>query len=284
MDKLELIVVLVISLFTLFIPLIIYLFVRSGDRCRKCRKKVLIPLSSPVARAALETSVARVQPKDVPLVTPVRNPPANWNSDGTNQAAKTLGTWVGHHPMWTIVLMLLCVGWLSRALLTEPFKPVQQEGSMISGANQPKEMVVPDIPPPKFRIFRARRDEIISYIVAPETTDEQLKRLLWLFREKVRGGRFKEIGIAQPTAKQWDVYGYKSGMLVVYRGDRCASEPYVSLKEAEAGHLGPCGYGDHDDAGYQWGINADPDKDSGDIKDKNGKTVIVFDYKDNWRP
>jgi hypothetical protein len=115
----------------------------------------------------------------------------------------------------------------------------------------------------------------VSYVVAPETTDQQLKRLLWLFREKVRSGNFKDIGITQPTAKQWDVYGYKSGMLVVFRGDKCANEQYDP---------GACGYGEHDAAGYQWGINADPDKDSGDIRNKDGNSAVVFDYRDNWKP
>lgn len=53
MPKFELIVVLLISLFLLFIPLIIYLFVRSGDRCRRCMSRALIPLDSPAARSAL---------------------------------------------------------------------------------------------------------------------------------------------------------------------------------------------------------------------------------------
>lgn len=54
MNKFELIFVLIVSLFTLFIPLMIYLFVRSGNRCRRCGKKSLIPLTSPVAAAALQ--------------------------------------------------------------------------------------------------------------------------------------------------------------------------------------------------------------------------------------
>jgi hypothetical protein len=53
MNKFELLFVLIVSLFTFFIPLMIYLFVRSGERCRKCGKKALIPLNSPVARTAL---------------------------------------------------------------------------------------------------------------------------------------------------------------------------------------------------------------------------------------
>jgi hypothetical protein len=49
----ELFFVLIVSIFTLFIPLMLYLFVRSGKRCRSCGKKTVIPVSSPVAHAAL---------------------------------------------------------------------------------------------------------------------------------------------------------------------------------------------------------------------------------------
>jgi len=40
----------------------------------------------------------------------------------------------------------------------------------------------------------------------------------------------------------------------------------------------------HDAAGYQWGIDGDPEKDSGDIRNQNGNSVVVFDYRDNWKP
>jgi hypothetical protein len=53
MPKFELMVVIFVSVFLFFVPLMIYLFVRSGDRCKRCMKKTLIPLTSPVARSAL---------------------------------------------------------------------------------------------------------------------------------------------------------------------------------------------------------------------------------------
>jgi hypothetical protein len=49
----ELFFVILVSLFTLFIPLMLYLFVRSGKRCRMCGKKTVIPVTSPVAQTAL---------------------------------------------------------------------------------------------------------------------------------------------------------------------------------------------------------------------------------------
>lgn len=53
MNKGELIFVIIVSLFTLFIPLMLYLFIRSGERCRFCGKKSLIPLNSPAAGMVL---------------------------------------------------------------------------------------------------------------------------------------------------------------------------------------------------------------------------------------
>jgi hypothetical protein len=138
--------------------------------------------------------------------------------------------------------------------------------------------------PPRFRVYKSKTDAPTSYVVAETTTDEQLRNLLWFFREKVRSGDFKSIGITKPTAKQWGEFGYKSGILSVYRGDKCASEPYLSDAQIESGNLGPCGYGEHDDATYQWGISADSEKDTGDIRHRDGSDVRVFDYRDNWKP
>jgi hypothetical protein len=111
-----------------------------------------------------------------------------------------------------------------------------------------------DVTLPKFHLFKSLKDAPISYTVKVKTTDEELKSLLWSFREKVRGGRFKEFEIMRPISKQWDEYGYKSDMLLIYRGSQCANEQYISLEDAKKGRLGPCGYGEHDDASYQWGI------------------------------
>jgi hypothetical protein len=118
-------------------------------------------------------------------------------------------------------------------------------------------------------------NEPTSVVVPVDATDEQLKSLLWFFREKVRSHQFKDIGLMQATAKQWGNKGYLSGMLSVYRGERCANEVYINTN-------GPCGYGEHDDALYQWGIEADPNKDSGSIRVK-GHEIAVFDYKDGWQ-
>jgi hypothetical protein len=108
------------------------------------------------------------------------------------------------------------------------------------------------------------------------TTDEQLKSLLWQFREKVRAHQFKDLGLTQATAKQWGNKEYLSGMLIVYRGERCANEEYLDS-------TGPCGYGEHDDAYYQWGIDADSSKDSGAIR-VNGDLSEVFNAQDGWQP
>jgi hypothetical protein len=43
------------------------------------------------------------------------------------------------------------------------------------------------------------------------------------------------------------------------------------------------GYGEHDNALYQWGIEGDPNKDSGSIK-VQGEDIVVFNYEDYWHP
>lgn len=128
-------------------------------------------------------------------------------------------------------------------------------------------IALPSVLPPKFRIYKYKSDGITptSVVVAANTTDEQLRSLVWFFREKVRSQEFKSIGVKNEGA----------GVLAIYRGETCANENYVST-------AGPCGYGDHDDALYQWGIGGDSNKDLGSIR-LNGKEVPVFNYKDGWQ-
>jgi hypothetical protein len=141
----------------------------------------------------------------------------------------------------------------------------------------------PTSPPPPFRVYGSKRDQGTSVVVSPTTTDEQLKSLLWLFREKVRAHRFKDIGITQPTSRQFGKTAYLSGMIEVYRGDKCANEIFTDF----AGTPAPCGPDEHDSAWYQWGLLVDgvfdTDADSAFVISADGKTVPVFDYKDHWQ-
>ena len=146
----------------------------------------------------------------------------------------------------------------------------------VSSPNATQAQIVrPTDPPPKFRVYKFKTDEGVSVVVPVGTTDEQLKNLLWLFRNKVRSQKYKDIGLTHGTAKQWGNVGYLSGMISVYRGEKCANEPFVET-------TGPCGYGEHDDAYYQWGIDGDQNKDAGSII-TNGNDVKVFDYRDGWQ-
>ena len=129
----------------------------------------------------------------------------------------------------------------------------------------------PSIPPPKFTVYKSKPNETTSYVVAMNTTDEQLKSLLWFFRNKVQSHQYKDIGISHPAS----LTGYSDGMLLVYRGSKCANESYIDT-------LGPCGYGEHDAAGYQWGIDHNPNNDSGVIRVKDD-LVAVFNYGDGWQ-
>jgi len=127
----------------------------------------------------------------------------------------------------------------------------------------------PSIPPPKYRVYRqVLKEGLISVVVVPATTDDQLKSLLWFFREKIRARKLRELGVSQ---------GFEgSGILAVYRSDKCANEEFIN-------ELGPCGYGEHDDAYYQWGVSGDPNKDEGGLQTKDGNRVTVFNFSDNWQ-
>ena len=140
----------------------------------------------------------------------------------------------------------------------------------------------PTEPPPKFRVYRSKMDEGTSVVVSPVATDEQLKSLLWLFRENVRSHHFKDIGMNSPTSLQWGKKGYLSGMITVYRGEKCAGENFPDTRGA-----GPCGQGDHSAAYYQWGLLVDgvfqTDADSAGVNSSDGTSTEIFSYKDHWQ-
>jgi len=148
----------------------------------------------------------------------------------------------------------------------------------------PQTVQLPTVPPPKYILFKQKKDDVITFVVPANTTEDQLKSLVWLFRQKVRSGQFKDIGITVPTAKQWGVDGYDSGLLDIYRGTKCADQPYITSERAAKEFLARCGWGEHDDASYQWGISGDPQKDAGDVRATDGMMKTVFDYNDNWQP
>jgi zinc ribbon protein len=144
--------------------------------------------------------------------------------------------------------------------------PSTAEQNPTSNAAPEPQVIRQTVPPPKFQIYRYKPDGIspVSIVVPANTTDEQLRSLLWLFREKARSHQLKDIGLKNE----------RDGILLVYRGKRCADENiHVTV------NAGPCGDGDHDDALYQWGIEGDYDKDSGSVRD-----TVIFDYKDGWHP
>ena len=123
---------------------------------------------------------------------------------------------------------------------------------------------------PLFRFYKMKTGQgIVSVVVPPTTTDGQLEGFLRFIRDKVQQGRFSDLGIRHPTDKRFGKLGYSAGVVDVYRGDECVNEQFLE-------DVGPCGYGEHDAASYQWGINGDPRKDSGLIRAKNGDLRKVF--------
>jgi hypothetical protein len=191
--------------------------------------------------------------------------------------------------IWALVLVVVVIIWRGASLppvTQEPAAPKQKspdaQEEKRSDAQAKGDGNRPTIPPPKFRIYRAKLDEGVSVVVPPTTSDDQLRSLLWFFRENVKSHQFKKIGIVQPTAKQWNKLGYLQGMIVVYRGSKCANEQF-----SDAPGLGPCGYGEHNAAVYQWGLlvngSFDTEADSGSLSSANG-TTKVFDYEDHWQP
>jgi hypothetical protein len=133
----------------------------------------------------------------------------------------------------------------------------------------------PTVDPAKFRIYRQELGFPVVAVVARDASDDQVKSLLWLFREKVRERRFAELGLKKPTSAKSssDSYDFNSGMIEVFRGEKYANEPFS--KKGPTKHPA--------DAAYQWGIDRDPDKDDTVLNGANGSAIKVFDASDNWQ-
>lgn len=187
-----------------------------------------------------------------------------------------------------VLFVAIYVTWQGRS--ADSAKPGQSSpGAQAVNAPTPVAITRPTVPPPQFRLYRLKFDDgigqsIIAFVVPTKTTDEELKSLVWFFRDKVRSQNFRDIGVTQPTSKHWGKRDYVQGMLQIYRGAKCAGEEFTNA-------AGPCGGGEHDDAYYQWGESGDdpkngldPNKDEAGIRLSNGNMVTVFDYKDGWQP
>lgn len=123
---------------------------------------------------------------------------------------------------------------------------------------------------PNFKFFKMRVGEgLVSLVVPPDTSEKELIRLLEFIRSKVQQGKFSELGIRHPTSKRYGKLGYDAGIISIYKGEKCADEGFTE-------RTGPCGYGEHDAASYQWGVDGDPKKDEGVVRQSNGDLRTIF--------
>ena len=132
---------------------------------------------------------------------------------------------------------------------------------------------------PPFKLF-AQKPDLPTILVVPEdTTDDQLRNLLWYLREEVQSARFKQLGL-NPTASTYGGPSYLSGNLTIYRTPKCAQEMYL----ATTGKPGPCGdTTSHNAAAYHWGDDGNPAHDEADLFDVSRKSAIVFDSSDHFQ-
>ena len=123
---------------------------------------------------------------------------------------------------------------------------------------------------PNFKFFKMKVGEgLVSLVVSPDTSEKELIRLVEFVRLKVQQGRFAELGIRHATSKRYGKLGYEAGIISIYKGDKCADEEFID-------HVGPCGYGEHDAASYQWGVDGDAKKDEGLVRQSNGDWRKIF--------
>jgi hypothetical protein len=166
---------------------------------------------------------------------------------------------------WFWILLAVFVGSIVLApVVTVLFDKTRQTESTGTTAK-------PTLPPPKFRVFRQEAGRPVSVVVAHTASDEDLRSLLWLFREKVRERRFSELGLKKEAGPAST--GFSAGMIDVFRDVKYANEPFTR-KEGEATRA---------DAIYGWGLDRVSDHDQAFVKGADGSSVKVFDYSDNWQ-
>jgi hypothetical protein len=130
---------------------------------------------------------------------------------------------------------------------------------------------------PPFKLFLQKID-MPTILVVPETaSDDQLKSLLWYLRTKIRASAFKDLSF-KPTATLYGIPGYLSGVVDIYRGQRCATEQYTPT-----GRPDPCGPSIHKSASYHWGDGNDPTADGASLLSPTGTVTPVFDSTDLWQ-
>ncbi len=113
-------------------------------KCRFCGEFLLKEMLPSVPQKAL----SRVQPV---VATPVRTEVSAPKKDGKAGAARSIGDWMGRHPIWAIVITLFVIGSLSRSLLnkdqavtTSP--PSQTESNSGPYSNIPFNLSVDKLP------------------------------------------------------------------------------------------------------------------------------------------
>ena len=132
---------------------------------------------------------------------------------------------------------------------------------------------------PTFKLFAQKPDLPTILVVAEDTSDDQLRNLLWYLREEVQSAHFKQLNL-NPTASTYGGPSYLSGNLTIYRTPKCAQEMYL----ATTGKPGPCGdTTSHNAAAYHWGDDGNPAHDEADLFDATRKVATVFEATDGFQ-
>jgi len=135
----------------------------------------------------------------------------------------------------------------------------------------PNTVARPNIPTPKFRVFRQERGKPVPIIVSRDITETQLRSLLWFFRENVRERHFDQLGLKKATGPA--EVGFDAGMLEVFRDAKYANEPFTR-KDGEPTQAV---------AVYGWGTDRQPDHDEAYLQAGGGNQIKVFDSSDGWQ-
>jgi hypothetical protein len=161
----------IVSIFALFIPILIYKLARSGrayNGCPICGARNMIPLSSPL----VPRTQASLPSVAVPGIMPAPGAQSQMSNTRATGFSRFSRTDLCMMAMLGLGILIAVVG-----PLVEP-----RDSSHPSNDAMPPlgrvAVIRPSIDPPKFRVFRAEINQSMAVIVPSNTTDEQLHKAM----------------------------------------------------------------------------------------------------------
>lgn len=130
----------------------------------------------------------------------------------------------------------------------QPPAPTPEANTAVAVKTQPH----PPVMAPTFRVVH-QAGTIVTLVVPERTTDDQVKDLLWLLRDRTMSSSLDSLRISQTLIDRRNPMVW----FQIYRGSKCATENYSKVK--------PCGRDQHEAGWFAYGSYASPYSSGGEV-------------------